>query len=100
MNGVCIQRQQPLEFVRTADVVIVGSGRKTREIVGDPAIMNELRFEPARQLVTTQCSGALVLAKLGHLCDIPACNDTTTRPWVIEAGVRVADWLHLGPAVS
>jgi transcriptional regulator GlxA family with amidase domain len=91
MNGVCVQRQQPLEFARAADVVIIGSGRKTREIVGDPAIMNELRFDPARQLVTAQCSGALVLAKLGHLRDMPACTDTTTKPWVIEAGVRVAE---------
>ena len=91
MNGVCVQRQQPLEFARSADVVLVGSGRKTREIIDDPAIMSELRFDPARQLVTAQCSGALVLAKLGHLCDIPACTDTTTKPWVIEAGVRVAE---------
>jgi transcriptional regulator GlxA family with amidase domain len=72
-------------------VVLVGSGRKTREIVNDPAIMSELRFDPARQLVTAQCSGALVLAKLGHLNDIPACTDITTKPWVIQAGVRVAE---------
>src|SRR5262245_21103240 len=82
MNGVRVERQQPLGFAREADVVIVGSGRKTREIVGDPAIMSELVLEPARQLVTAQCSGVLVLAKLGHLRDIPACTDTATKPWV------------------
>jgi transcriptional regulator GlxA family with amidase domain len=90
-NGVRIERQQPLEFARTADVVIVGSGWKTRDVVADPAIMAELRFDPARQLVTAQCSGALVLAKLGHLRDLPACTDNLTRPWVLEAGVRVVD---------
>jgi transcriptional regulator GlxA family with amidase domain len=91
MNGVRVERQQPLAFAREADVVLVGSGRRTREIVEDPAIMSELRFDPARQLVTAQCSGALVLAKLGHLRDVPACTDLVTKPWVIEAGVRVAE---------
>lgn len=91
MNGVRVERQQPLGFARSADVVIVGSGRKTREIVDDPAIMSELRLDPARQLVTAQCSGALVLAKLGHLRNVPACTDVVTKPWVIEAGVRVAE---------
>lgn len=91
MNGVCVHRQQPLEFARAADVVLVGSGRKTREIVDDPALMSELRFDPARQLIAAQCSGALVLARLGHLRDVPACTDVTTKPWVIEAGVQVAE---------
>ena len=91
MNGVCIERQQPIEFARSADVVIVGSGRKTRDLIGDPALMSELRFDPARQLIAAQCSGALMLAKLGHLRDMPACTDTTTKPWVIEAGVHVVE---------
>jgi transcriptional regulator GlxA family with amidase domain len=91
MNGVRIERQQPLGFAREADVVIVGSGRRTREVVDDPALMSELRFDPARQIIAAQCSGALVLAKLGLLGDGAACTDVTTRPWVIEAGIRVIE---------
>ena len=91
MNGVRVERQQPLGFAREADAVIVGSGRRTREVVADAAIMDELRFDPARQLIAAQCSGALVLARLGHLRDVPACTDVTTKPWVIEAGVQVAE---------
>ena len=91
MSGVRVERQQPLGFAREAEVVIVGSGRKTRDIVADAAIMRELRFDLTRQIVTAQCSGALVLAKLGILGDMPACTDNTTKPWVIEAGVRVID---------
>lgn len=53
--------------------------------------MDELRFDPSRQLITSQCSGALVLARLGHLDDVPACTDNMTKPWVVEAGVRVVD---------
>ena len=43
MNGVRVERQQPLSFARDADVVLVGSGRKTRDVVADRALMDELR---------------------------------------------------------
>ena len=32
-----------------------------------------------------------MLAKLGLLADVPACTDSTTKPWVEEAGVRVLE---------
>ena len=51
--------------------------------------MDELKLDPARQLVAAQCSGTLVLAKLGLLGAVPACTDLTTKPWVLEAGVEV-----------
>jgi transcriptional regulator GlxA family with amidase domain len=51
--------------------------------------MGQLKLDPARQLIGAQCSGTLVLAKLGLLGAIPACIDLTTKPWVLEAGVEV-----------
>jgi len=72
------------------DAVIVGSGTATREVVQDRGIMEVLRqLDPSRQLVAAQCSGALVLAKLGLLNDIPACTDLASKPWVVAAGVEV-----------
>ncbi|SNT23624.1 DJ-1/PfpI family protein [Sphingopyxis indica] len=91
MNGVTIDRQQPLEFASEADAVIVGSGVKTREIAADAAMLGRIGLDPARQLVGAQCSGTLLLARLGLIGDLPACTDLTTRPWVIEAGVEVLD---------
>jgi transcriptional regulator GlxA family with amidase domain len=91
MNGVVVHSQAPIGFAREADAVIVGSGVRTRDIVQTPAIMRELRLDPARQIIAAQCSGALVLAKLGLLAGVPACTDTTTKPWVQEAGVRVLE---------
>src|SRR5262245_24502009 len=91
MNGVTVQRQQPLEFVREADAVIIGSGMKTREIAADAALLSRIKLDPPRQLIGAQCSGTLILAKLGLIGDLPACTDLTTKPWVIEAGVRVLD---------
>jgi transcriptional regulator GlxA family with amidase domain len=90
MNGVVIEQMSSLEEACAADAVIVGSGIATREVVEDAAIMTTLRrLDPSRQLVAGQCSGALVLARLGLLDNVPACTDLTTKPWVIAAGVDV-----------
>lgn len=89
MNGVTVHAQSRLADARTADAVIVGSGIKTREVVNDAALMAELQLDPSRQLIAAQCSGTLVLAKLGILGAVPACTDLTTKPWVLEAGVEV-----------
>ena len=87
MNGVVVQSQAPLSFAREADAVIVGSGRGTRDLVRDAGLMGELGLDASRQVIGAQCSGALILAKLGLLADVPACTDSTTKPWVEEAGV-------------
>lgn len=90
MNGVVIEATATLEDACAADAVIVGSGVQTREVVADPAIMGVLaNLDPARQLLAAQCSGTLVLAKLGLLRGVPACTDLTTKPWVVAAGVEV-----------
>jgi transcriptional regulator GlxA family with amidase domain len=91
MNGVMIQRQKPLEFAAQADAVLIGSGVKTRQIAADPDMLARLQLDPSRQLIGAQCSGTLILAKLGLVGDLPACTDLTTKPWVIEAGVEVLD---------
>ena len=95
MNGVTVQAQQPLEFANEADVVVFGSGIYTRAIVEEVgnrgAVLDRLQLDPLRQMIGAQCSGALMLARLGLLADMPACTDLTTKPWLIEAGVRVED---------
>lgn len=91
MNGVTVHAERPLEFAGAADAVLVGSGMKTREIARDAGMLARLKLDPARQLIGAQCSGTLLLSRLGLLGDLPACTDLTTKPWVIEAGVRVLD---------
>lgn len=97
MNGVVVQAQSTLDEAASADAVLVGSGMQTREVVANPAIMGALRLDPARQLIGAQCSGTLVLAKLGLLGtpgspgSLPACTDLSSKPWVQAAGVQVLD---------
>ncbi|MDB5685267.1 MAG: DJ/PfpI family protein [Sphingomonas bacterium] len=91
MNGVTVRRQKPLEFAAEADAVLIGSGIKTREIAADAEMLSRLKLDPGRQLIGAQCSGTLLLAKLGLVGTLPACTDLTSKLWVIEAGVDVID---------
>lgn len=54
-------------------------------------LLSRIALDPSRQLIGAQCSGTLLLAKLGLLGGLPACTDLTTKPWVIEAGVDILD---------
>jgi len=89
MNGLVIEAQASLEEACDADAVLVGSGRMTRDVVANAELMSRLQLDPTRQLLGAQCSGTLILAKLGLLSEVPACTDLITKPWVEEAGVAV-----------
>jgi transcriptional regulator GlxA family with amidase domain len=95
MNGVTVTAQRPLEFANEADSVVFGGGLYHRAIA-DPktdrgAWLDRLRLDPLRQTLGAQCSGTLLMARLGLLGDMPACADATIRPWLMQAGVRVVD---------
>ena len=89
MNGVTLHAQSTLEEACVANAVLFGSGMKTRDIANDQSVMARLQLNPQRQLIGSQCSGTLMMAKLGLLNAIPACTDLLTKPWVQEAGVEV-----------
>ncbi|WP_310475542.1 DJ-1/PfpI family protein [Sandarakinorhabdus sp.] len=91
MNGVEVTAQRPLAFAAQADAVIIGSGMKTREVADDAALLAQINLDPARQLIGAQCSGTLLLARLGLIGSLPACTDLISKPWVQAAGVDVID---------
>ncbi|MEH0370012.1 DJ-1/PfpI family protein [Vibrio mimicus] len=91
MNGVTIRAQQPLDFANKADAVLFGSGIFTRKIAQDDQLLSQLSLNPQRQLIGGQCSGTLLMSVLGLLDKVPACTDLTTKPRVIESGVKVLE---------
>lgn len=95
MNGVTVEVKQPLAFANKADAVLFGGNLYARAIaegIGQRgAPLAALKLDPLRQTIGAQGSGTLLLARLGLLGDMPACTDLATKPWVIEAGVRVLD---------
>src|SRR5262245_21618553 len=74
MNGVTIHAERDLTFASKADAVLIGSGSRTRELVKDQCLLDSIQLDPDRQLIGAQCSGTLLLAKLGLLGDHPACT--------------------------
>ena len=91
VNGLALQAQQPLEFANQADAVLFAGGIYTRAVAENSALLDRLQLDPLRQLIGAQCAGALLLARLGLLADMPACADVATKPWLLESGVRVVD---------
>ncbi len=91
MNGVTIEIAKQLEFAAEADAVLFGSGIYTREIAQNRDLLNRINLNPNHQLIGSQCSGTLLMAKLGLINNLPACTDLTTKPWAIEAGAKIID---------
>jgi transcriptional regulator GlxA family with amidase domain len=91
MSGVTVLAQQPLEWANEADAVWFGSGLYIRAIAENGALLDRLQLDPLRQTIGAQCAGTLLLARLGLLAEMPACTDPATKPFVVEAGVRVVD---------
>jgi transcriptional regulator GlxA family with amidase domain len=89
-NEVVVHAERPLEFTAEADAVIIG-GLKTSEIAENRELLGRIRLDQTRQLIGSQCSGALLLAKLELLEGRPACADLRTKKCVVEAGVAVID---------
>lgn len=89
MNGVVVHGQKPLSFANEADAVLFGSGMKTRSLVEDAGLMSQLRLDPTRQVIGSQCSGAMWLHKLG-LWQGAIVTDTMTKPFLEELGCPVA----------
>ena len=89
MNGVQVTAQAPLDFAEEADAVLVGSGMKTRDYAADGDFLARLRLDPVRQLIGAQCSGALILHRLG-LTGAMVASDSMTTPVLREAGLEVS----------
>jgi transcriptional regulator GlxA family with amidase domain len=90
MYGVEVATAGPLSSVRDADAVLIGSGG-IPDALEDEAFLAELHLDRARQLIGSQCSGALILQRLGLLNHQPACTDAVFRPRLEALGVTVLD---------
>lgn len=92
MWGVEVRAQRDLDFAGEADAVVIGSGPGTRKVVADPELLARIRLDPARQMIASQCSGALVLAALGLVRPGEVvCTDLVNAPRAREAGLTVSE---------
>jgi transcriptional regulator GlxA family with amidase domain len=84
-----------VEECNDADLVFFGSGTGARAVIKDAAYLNRFKLNPEKQIICSMCSGALIIAALGHLKGLSA----TTYPTAFEAlrnfGVTVIEDTHL-----
>ena len=84
-----------IEECNDADLVFFGSGTGARAMIKDAAYLNRFKLNPEKQIICSMCSGALIIAALGHLKGLSA----TTYPTAFEAlrnfGVTVIEDTHL-----
>jgi hypothetical protein len=46
LNGVEVSGQRPMDFVTEADIVLIGSGVKTRDVIADDRLLSLLPLDP------------------------------------------------------
>lgn len=90
-TGIKIQTHGPLKSSKDCDVVIFGSGPKIQQLINSPLYLNKFKLDPKKQILASQCSGALLLAKLGLLQNLPATTYSTRQQQLQELGITVVD---------
>lgn len=92
MWGVEIKGQKPLSFATEADAVLFGSGPGTQRVVKDPTMLGQIKLDPSRQMIASQCSGVLILHALGLVsAGERVCTDLSNAERVAERGMVMSD---------
>ncbi len=66
-TGLTIDRHAPLAAANEADAVYFASGLGSRALADDPVFEETMKLDESRQILAAVDSGAILLAKLGHL---------------------------------
>ena len=80
IRGLDVATHGPIEECNDADLVFFGSGVETRTLSKNKAYLDRFKLDPSKQIICSMCSGALLIAALGHLKGLSA----TTYPTVFE----------------
>jgi len=95
VRGIELATHGLVEESNNADIVFFGSGFETRKLIKDDEYLKRFKLNPDTQIICSMCSGALLIAALGHLQGLSA----TTYPTVFETlrnyGVDVIEDHHL-----
>ena len=95
VSGIDLKTHGFVEECNDADLVFFGSGPGTRVLIKDDGYLARFKLNPARQIICSMCSGALIIAALGHLNGISATTYPTTFQMLRAYGVEVIEDKHL-----
>jgi transcriptional regulator GlxA family with amidase domain len=93
--GIELKTQGLIEECNDADLVFFGSGPGTRTLIKDETYLKRFDLNPEKQLIVSMCSGALIIAALGHLKNLSATTYPTAFEELKSYGVTVLEDAHL-----
>ena len=84
-----------IEECNDADLVFFGSGLGVRSVIKDSSYLDRFNLDPEKQIICSMCSGALIIAALGHLKGLSATTYPTVFEMLRSYGVDVLEDKHL-----
>ena len=84
-----------IEEANDADLVFFGSGLGVRNVIKDSSYLDRFHLDPEKQIICSMCSGALIIAALGHLKGLSATTYPTVFEMLRSYGVDVLEDKHL-----
>jgi transcriptional regulator GlxA family with amidase domain len=84
-----------IEECNDADIVFFGSGPGTRNLINDISYLERFKLDPEKQIICSMCSGALIIAALGHLKGFSATTYPTAFETLKSYDVNVLEDKHL-----
>jgi transcriptional regulator GlxA family with amidase domain len=93
--GIDLQMQGTIEECNDADLVFFGSGPGTRDIIKDQDYLQRFQLNPDKQIICSMCSGALIIAALGHLQGLTATTYPTAFDALRSYGIEIIEDQHL-----
>jgi len=84
-----------IEECNDADLVFFTSGVGTRTLIKDKSYLDRFKLDPEKQIICSMCSGALLIAALGHLNGLSAITYPTVYDILRSYDVEVLEDKHL-----
>lgn len=95
IRGIDVVTHGFIEECNDADLVFFGSGVETRNLIKDNAYLSRFKLNPEKQIICSMCSGALIIAALGHLKGLSAITYPTVYELLRSFDVEVLEDNHL-----
>lgn len=93
--GIDLATHGFIEECNNADLVFFGSGIGVRDVIKDSSYLKRFNLDPTRQIICSMCSGALIIAALGHLKGLSAITYPSVFELLRGYGVEVLEDKHL-----
>jgi transcriptional regulator GlxA family with amidase domain len=93
--GLDLKTHGLIEECNDADLVFFGSGPGVRNVIKDSSYLDRFNLDPKKQIICSMCSGALIIAALGHLKGLSATTYPTVFEMLRSYGVDVLEDKHL-----